>query len=106
MGYITVDVGVGKQKTKGARTVITRDGIKSLIGRDWLTKLNFRVAKAKTESEYKNIVKNLNRKFELSPELKRKQKKFTNVFKRKGRIVGHNIKIEFQRGSKITQQNG
>ena len=45
MGYVTVDVGIGK-KLKGAKIIVTRDGQRSLIGRDWLTKLNFCLAES------------------------------------------------------------
>ena len=43
LGFMTVDVQVGKRKLENARIVITRDGKRSLIGRDCLTQLNFRV---------------------------------------------------------------
>ena len=55
LGFMTVDVQVGKRKLKIARLVITRDGKRSLIGRDWLTQLNFRVGEANGNSEYTNI---------------------------------------------------
>ena len=106
VGYITVDVEVGKQKMTRARIVISRDGKKSLIGRDWLTKLNYRLTEKQNEGECKNIVNNIVRKEELSPELKQIQKKFPKVFKRTGKIIGHTIKIEFKEGAKITQQKG
>ena len=54
MGYVTVNVEVGK-KLKGAKIIVTRDGHRSLIGRDWLTKLNF----CSAESQKKLIIKQL-----------------------------------------------
>ena len=36
LGFMTADVKVGKRTIKNARIVITRDGKRSLIGRDWL----------------------------------------------------------------------
>ena len=62
VGYITLNVEVGKQEMRGAKIVISRNGKKSLIGRDWLTKLNYRTIEAQNESEYKNIVNNIVRK--------------------------------------------
>ena len=51
MGFITADVQVGRKKNKNAKIVITRDGKRSLIGRDWLAQLNFRVGEANKNSE-------------------------------------------------------
>ena len=42
----------------------------------------------------------------MSTELKRKQKTFPKVHKRKGRIVGHNIKIECCAKSEFKRQRG
>ena len=53
LGYTTVGVKVGKQTIKQARVVKAREGKKSLIGRDWLAKLNFRIAESNKNSEYK-----------------------------------------------------
>ena len=41
LGFINVDDQVGKETIKKARMVIAREGKKSLVGRDWLTQLNF-----------------------------------------------------------------
>ena len=106
LGYITVDGQVERRNIKKAKLIIVRDGKRSLIGRDWLTQLNFRVAKASKESEYPFIVNNIESKVELSPELKRIQQKFPKIFSRKGKIAGHSIKIEFKEGAKITQHKG
>ena len=43
VGYITVDEELGKQKMRCGRIVLSRDGKKLLVGRDWLTKLNYRL---------------------------------------------------------------
>ena len=45
LGYATVNVKVGKRTI---RVVITRDGKRSLIGRDWLNQLIF-TARKQTE---------------------------------------------------------
>ena len=77
---------------------------KSLVGRDWLTQLNFRVAEGKFEDEYDYSVNNIVNKVELSPELKKMKKRFPKFFKRQGKFLGHIIKIEFKEGAKITQK--
>ena len=60
LGFTTIDVKVGKKETKKARVVITWDGKKSLIGKDWLTSLNFRVPDTNNMSEYNNSINNIN----------------------------------------------
>ena len=112
LGFTTVDVKVGKKEIKKARVVITRDGKKSLIGRDWLTSLNFRVADTNNMSEYNNSMNTINsnknkiEKIEISPELKRIKQKFPKIFSRQGNIVGHTIQKEFKEGAIATQQKG
>ena len=51
-----MEVQVGKRKIKNARIVITRDGKRSLIRRDWLAKLNYHVGEANSNSECDNVV--------------------------------------------------
>ena len=92
--------------------MITHDGKKSLIGREWLTSLNFRVADTNNMSEYNNSINYINsnnhkiEKIEISPELKRKSQKFLKIFSKQGKIVGHTIQIEIKEGAKATQQKG
>ena len=110
-GYTIVDVKEGKKPMKNARVVIARKGQKSLIGRDRLAKLNFRVAESNITSEYNNSINhtNINNKpikREKSVELKKKKRKFRNIFTRQGRIVGHTIKKEYKERAKFSQQKG
>ena len=48
-----------KTEAEKACIVITRDGKRSLIRRDWLTQLNFRVGEANGNSEHTNIINNI-----------------------------------------------
>ena len=106
VGFINVDVQVGKRTIKRARIVIARDGKKSLVGRDWLTQLTYRVAEATKEGECTNTVNIIENNVELAPELKRISQKFPKIFSRQGKITGHTRKIEFKEGARITQQKG
>ena len=54
-GSKQVIVNVGKRTIKNARILISRDGGKSLIRRDWLAKLNCRVAQSKSLVEYNSV---------------------------------------------------
>ena len=47
-GFINEEVQVGKRKIKNARVIITQDGKRSLIGKDWLAQLNYYVGEANT----------------------------------------------------------
>ena len=104
IGFINVDVQVGKRTIRRARIVIARDGKKSLVGRDWLTQLNCRVSEASKECESTNTVYKFENDVEIAPELKRNKQKFPKIFSRQGKITGHTIKIEFKEGARITQQ--
>ena len=44
--FTNVNVHVGKRTITNSRIVISREGKRSLIGRDWLIQLNFRVGEA------------------------------------------------------------
>ena len=80
LGFMTVDVQVGKRKLKSARIVITRDGKRSLIGRDWLTRLNSRVGEANGNSEYTNNINNFSERRDIET-----NKNFQNYFLDKGK---------------------
>ena len=106
IGFINVDVQVGKRTIKRAQIVIARDRKRSLVRRDWLTQLTYRVAEASKESKCANFVNKIESKIELSPELKSIQQKFPKIFSRQGKITRHTIKNESKKGVRITQQKG
>ena len=54
-----MDVKVGKRNNKNARIVNMRDEKRSLIRRDRLNQLNFRVEEANGNSQYTNIIQNI-----------------------------------------------
>ena len=95
--FITADVQVGRKKVKNARIVITRNGQRSLIGRDWLDQLNFRLGEANKNSEYNNDVNNINNQNINSEKIKQT---FPNLFIRKGKLKGHQIKSEFEKAQR------
>ena len=104
IGFINVDVQVGKRTIKKAQIVIARDRKRSLVRRDWLTQLTYRVAEASKESKCAKFVNKIESKIELSPELKSIQQKFPKIFSRQGKITRHTIKNESKEGVRITQQ--
>ena len=84
--------------------MISWDGKRSLIGRDWLNQLNFRVGEANGNSEYSNIIQNISERQDVDL----LKTKFPNLFSRqgKGKIKGHRIKCEFKKDATFTQQKG
>ena len=56
LGFTNMNVKVGKRTIKNARIVISRDGKRSLIGRDWRSQLNFRWGEANGNGEYFNTI--------------------------------------------------
>ena len=68
---------------------------KSIIGRDWLARLNFKVAESSNNSEFNNNIISNNdiktNKTEKSPELQRMENNFPKILKRQGKIVGKNL---------------
>ena len=84
LGYTTVNVNVGKRTIKNARIVITKDGKRSLIRRDWLNQLNFEVDEVNGNSEYAHVVHNISEQqdFEIL------EQNFPKWFSREGKIKG------------------
>ena len=107
LGFIKVDVKLGKELVRKARIVISRDGKRSIIGGDWLTKLQLKVVEQLIKSEYTvDLIQNLKTKPETSNELRRLEQKHPELLSRQIRIKGFNIKIQFKVEPKITQQKG
>ena len=102
LGFMTAEVKVIRKTIKNARIVITRDGKRSLIGRDWLNQLNFRMGEANGNSEYSNIIQNISERQD-SEKLK---EKFPKLLRRQGKIKGYKNKCEFKKDVIIIQQKG
>ena len=51
LGYMFVSIQVGKTKMSKARVLVAKKGAKSIIGRDWLTALNYRIEPPITKRE-------------------------------------------------------
>ena len=56
VGFSNMEVQEGKRKITNARIVITRDGKRSIIGRDWLAQLNYHVGEANSNRGYNNVL--------------------------------------------------
>ena len=51
MGVLYCNVKVGKKSIKRARILVAREGVKALIGRDWLNQLQYEITPSQNEME-------------------------------------------------------
>ena len=96
------ELQVNDSYIKKARILIAKNGTKSIIGREWLTTLRYKLA---PEGELKvNTIES--EKSELSAETKQFTKEFPKLFEKNGKLKNHQVRINFKPGAKITQQRG
>ena len=104
LGYVFCQLQVGEKVMKKARVLVAREGMKSIVGREWLSTLKFKmVQKPVGESEI-NIIEKEGEK--LSQETKALVNEFPNLFSRKGKIKDHKIRIKMKENASISQQKG
>ena len=109
LGYMFVSIQVGKTRMSKARVLVANKGAKSIVGRDWLTALKYKIEQPMTRGE--NIVNSIscesaNPEIKLSPEANQLVEEFPNLFKRRGRVNNYKIKIDMKDGTRVTQQKG
>ena len=103
LGYVFCELQVNDVYIKKARVLIAKNGTKSIIGREWLTTLKYKlVPKQKGELDVNSIEKEK----DLSAETKQFVKEFPKLFERRGRVKNHKVRINFKTDAKITQQKG
>ena len=85
LGFVFCELQVNDSYIKKARILIARSGSKSIIGREWLTILRFKLEAEKSELEVNSIEK----ENELSPETKQLVNDFPNIFKRQGKVINY-----------------
>ena len=104
LGYVFCQLQVGEKVIKKARVLVAREGMKSIVGREWLSTLKFKmVQKPVGESEI-NVIEKEGEK--LSQETKALVNEFPNLFSRKGKIKDHRIRIKMKENASISQQKG
>ena len=100
LGYVFCELQVGNQ-------YVARQGVKSMIGREWLSTLKLEIA-PKSQDKGECIVNSIEKEEceKLSDETKMFVKEFPELFSRKGKIKNHKVKITIKDEAKITQQKG
>ena len=103
LGYVFCELQVNESYIKKARILIAKKGTKSIIGREWLSTLNYQVVpEQKGELEVNSIKKHQ----EISVETKHFVKELPKLFERRGKVTNYEVKINFKADAKITQQKG
>ena len=109
LGYMLVSIQVGKTRMSKASVLVAKKGAKSIVGRDWLTALKYKIEQPMTRGE--NILSSIscesaNAAIKLSPEANQLVECFPNLFTRRGRVNNYKIKIDMKDGTRVTQQKG
>ena len=109
LAYMFVSIQVGKTKMSKARVLVAKKGAKSIVGRDWLTAMKYRIEPPITKGE--NVVNSISNESDesenkLSRDAQHIVQEFPNLFKRRGRVNNYKIKIEMKDDTRITEQKG
>ena len=102
LGNVFCELQVNDSYIKKARILIARSGSKSIIGREWLTTLRYKLQPQKAELEVNSIEK----KSELSVETKQLVAEFPELFKRQGKVNNYKNKINLKSEAEVSQQKG
>ena len=111
LGYQFVRLEVAGVTVSKARVLVAPNSGKSIIGRDWLIALRYKITQPIERGEC-----NVNTKFtecaeavneispeeKISPEVQQIMREFPELFKRKGRVKDYEIKIDMKENAKIT----
>ena len=115
LGYQFVRLEVAGVTVSKARVLVAPKSGKSIVGRDWLVALRYKIAQpiergecsVKTKTINCNkLIREISSEEKRSPEIMQLGGEFPNLFKRKGRVKNYEIKFKMKEGAKITQQKG
>ena len=102
LGYIC-ELEVGDEYIRKARILVARPGAKSIVGRDWLNYLQYRI---EPKSKFSNSINCISKTLQTCPLVKEMQAEFLDLFARQGRIKHHKILARLHEGTVIKQQKG
>ena len=127
LGYQFVRLEVAGVTVSKARVLAAPNSGMSIVGRDWLIALRYRLNQPIERGECERIDKNVNcvhpvnevknvncvnsineaeSEGQLSPEMKQLMGDFPKLFTRKGRVKNYEIKIKMKANARISQQKG
>ena len=115
LGYQFVRLEVAGVIVSKARVLVAPNSGKSIVGRDWLVALRYKITQPTERGECKINKQNVNCKESIceispgekqNPEVQQLVREFPKLFCRKGRVKNYEIKIKMKNDAKITQQKG
>ena len=115
LGYQFVRLEVAGVTVSKARVLVAPNSGKSIIGRDWLIALRYKISQPIERGECKvntkftecaEAVNEISPEEKISPEVQQIMREFPGLFKRKGRVKDYEIKFDMKENAKITQQKG
>ena len=100
---------VGEKHIKRARVLISRTGARSVIGRDWLAALDYKLQRNEKSSE--NAINAIVAECAAPTELANKKaeelkSEFRELFDRNGCIRNYEVSVKLKNDAVITQQKG
>ena len=111
--FVLLEV-VGVTVSKARRLVASNSG-KSILGRDWLIALRYKISQPIGRSECKvntevvndaKVMNEISPEESISPDVQQIMREFPDLFKRKGREKNYEIEIDVKDNAKISQQKG
>ena len=102
-GYIFCELEVGDKYIRKARILVARPGAESIVGRDWLNYLQYRI---EPKSKFSNSINCITKTLPTGPWVNEKQPEFLDLFARQGRIKHHKIHARLHEETVIKQQKG
>ena len=115
LGYQFVCLEVAGVTVSKARVLVAPNSGKSIIGRDWLIALRYKISQPIERGECKvntkagddaKAINEISPEESISPEVQQIMREFPDLFKRKGRVKNYEIKNDMKNIAKISQQKG
>ena len=115
LGYQFVRLEVAGVTVSKARALVAPNSGKSIVGRDRLVALRYKITQPIEIGECErnnqsvnsdNFIREVNPENQQNPQVQQRQREFPKLFKRKGRVKNYEIKITMKDDAKITQQKG
>ena len=113
LGYQFVRLEVAGVTVSKARVLVAPNSGKSIVGRDWLVALRYKITQPIERGECEvnnqsvnsvNFVREVNPENQQSPQVQQLQGEFPKLFKRKRRVKNYEIEITMKDNAKITQR--
>ena len=115
LGYQLVRLEVAGVTVSKARVLIAPYSRKSIVRRDWIVALRYKITQPTERGECKinkqslkceDSINEISPEKRLNPEVQQLVGEFSNLFKRKGRVKKYEIKIKMKDNVRISQQKG